>query len=114
MKIINNNSDKAMLLNIGSKIARYRLNRNMTQRALAGEAGVSLPTVQRAEKGRSIQLVKLLRILRALDLLANFDILVPESVVSPLQQFKMNGKQRQRASVVKQDKGGKAWEWGDN
>ena len=71
---------------LGQRIARYRLNRNMTQSALAGEAGVSLPTVQRLEGGHSTQATNLIRVLRALRLLGNLDNLVPEPVATALKE----------------------------
>ena len=98
MKIDDNLSDAAVLEELGQRIARYRLNRNMTQGALATESGVSTPTVQRLEKGQSTQASNLIRILRTLKLLENLDALVPEPAISPLQQARMQGKTRQRAS----------------
>ena len=99
--MINNEmSDNAIINEFGSRISRYRLNRNMTQNTLAIEAGVSTPTIQRAESGASIQLVKLIRILRVLNLVGNIEALVPELSISPLQQLKVKGKTRQRASSL--------------
>ena len=79
-------------------MARHRLNRNLTQAALAAQAGVSTPTVQRIEQGNSTQAANLLRILRALKLLDNLEALIPEPPVSPIQQARLRGKLRQRAS----------------
>lgn len=109
-------SDEAVLEEIGGRIARYRLNRNMTQAALATEAGVSVPTVQRAEAGRSIQGMKLLRILRVLGLLENLDALIPEPAASPLQQWHQDGRVRQRASGSGQPSAdaGEEWTWGED
>ena len=98
MKINDTLSDAAVLEELGQRIARYRLNRNMTQGALATESGVSTPTVQRLENGQSTQASNLIRILRTLHLLENLDALVPEPAISPLQQARMQGKTRQRAS----------------
>lgn len=104
-------SDKAILKELGFRISRYRLNKNMTQKALAVEAGVSTPTIQRAESGASIQTVKLIQILRVLNLVENIESLVPELPVSPLQQLKMKGKTRQRAFSLKQKIKGADWSW---
>jgi transcriptional regulator with XRE-family HTH domain len=86
----------------------------MTQEALAKEAGVSLPTVQRIESGRSTQSSNLLRVLRALGLLANLDALVPEPPVSPLKQAKLQGRRRRRASSSRGDDKTPPWSWGDD
>ena len=112
MKIQDKLSDEAVLQELGQRIARYRLNRNMTQDALATEAGVSTPTVQRLENGQSTQASNLIRILRALKLLDNVDALVPEPAISPLQQARMQGKTRQRASSPRKQKAATRWSWG--
>ena len=111
MKIDDNLSDAAVLEELGQRIARYRLNRNMTQGALATESGVSTPTVQRLEKGQSTQASNLIRILRTLKLLENLDALVPEPAISPLQQARMQGKTRQRASSPRKRQTPTRWKW---
>lgn len=114
MKFVEDNSDDATLKELGSRIAQYRLNRNQTQDALAREAGVSKRTLHRVEHGRSTQASNLIRILRVLGLLENLEALIPEPAVSPIQQVKMHGKTRKRAS----SKSAKSeqiapWSWGD-
>lgn len=106
-------SDRAILKELGLRISRYRLNRNMTQSALAIESGISRATVQRVERGASIQLSKLVRILRVLNLITNMDSFVPEPPVSPLQQLEMRGKTRQRAPSLEKDDNETGWSWGD-
>ena len=114
MKFINDLSDDAVLREIGHRIAQYRLNQDKTQAALAQEAGVSNRTIARVEHGDSVQASNIMRILRALQLLENLNTLIPEPAVSPVQQLKMQGKQRQRASS-KPAKSTKEepWSWGD-
>jgi transcriptional regulator with XRE-family HTH domain len=107
-------SDDAALAELGRRVARYRLNRNMTQMALAHEAGVSTPTIQRIEYGQSTQTANLIRILRVLGLLENLDALIPGSVPSPIQQAKLHGQTRQRASSpIKETSKSKTWSWGN-
>ena len=107
-------SDDAVLVELGNRIARYRLNQNLTQDSLASEAGVSKRTLQRIEHGHSAQVTQWIRLLRALDLLENIETLIPEPVMSPIQQVKMLGKVRKRASLPAVRPGGKKpWTWGD-
>ena len=107
-------SDDAALEALGRRLARHRLNRNLTQAALAAQAGVSTPTVQRIEQGHSSQAANLIRILRALGLLDNLDALVPEPPLSPIQQARMRGRIRQRASSSSGEPETPAdWSWGD-
>lgn len=108
-------SDQAVLEELGRRLARYRLNRNLTQEALATEAGISTPTLHRMEHGHSSQTSNLVRVLRALDLLENLDALVPEPVASPVQQLRLEGRTRQRASSKRsRSGGGEPWSWGDD
>ena len=113
MRITNELTDRAVLDEIGTRIARYRINGNMTQATLAEEAGVSRRTVTRVEGGQPVQTPSLTRILRVLGLLENCEILVPEALESPIQRLKTQGGQRQRASrrATKPKKG--KWTWGD-
>ena len=114
MKFVKSNSDDSTLKELGSRIARYRLNRNQTQDALAQEAGVSKRTLHRVEHGHSTQASNLLRILRALSLLENLEVLIPELAISPIQQVKLRGKSRKRASSKTHKSEGKtAWSWED-
>jgi transcriptional regulator with XRE-family HTH domain len=106
-------SDATALGELGHRIAKCRLNRNMTQDALAAEAGVSTPTIQRIEYGRSTQTANLVRVLRALGLLENLEALVPAPAASPLQQAKLRGKERRRASSPSDDQPGQPWTWSD-
>jgi putative transcriptional regulator len=115
MKFNENNSDDTTLKELGNRIAQYRLNRNWTQDALAAEAGVSKRTIHRVEHGGSTQASNLIRILRALRLLENLEILIPEPAISPIQQAKMQGKKRRRASSKSDKPEQKApWSWGDD
>jgi transcriptional regulator with XRE-family HTH domain len=107
-------SDDALLKELGDRLQRNRLNRNMTQAALAKEAGISERTIIRIEQGHSTQLSSLIRLLRSLGLLENMDALVPKPAISPIQQMKVQSKSRQRASSSKTEKASEPWSWGDD
>ena len=49
-------TDGGILEELGKRLRRERLDRNLTQAALAREAGISKPSVERLEAGRSVQL----------------------------------------------------------
>ena len=77
-------SDAATLRELGNRIAQYRLNRNLTQSALATEAGVSKRTIERIEAGSSIQLSTMLQVLRVFKLLEPFGLaLSAEKAAAP-------------------------------
>ena len=108
-------SDHSILEIIGNRIADYRLERNLTQTELAKEAGVSKSTVVRLEDGCSIQLVNLIRVLRALNMLENIDTFLPEIPASPLELIKLKGKRRRRASTKRSKPSPKQdWTWGED
>jgi putative transcriptional regulator len=110
----NISSDDALLKELGDRLQRNRLNRNMTQAALAKEAGISERTIIRIEQGHSTQLSNFIRLLRSLGLLENMDALVPKPAISPIQQMKVQSKSRQRASSSKPEKASEPWSWGDD
>ena len=116
MRISGDTSDRAILRELGSRLARHRLNGNVTQATLAARAGVSTPTVQRIEQGSSTQAANLVRILRALKLLDNLEALIPEPAVSPIQQARLRGRTRRRASSSSSDvrEPSPEWRWEDD
>ena len=108
-------TDDALLGELGAGLERARLERNLTQAQVAEQAGVSKSTLERLEKGASSQLINLIRILRALDLLEGLNQLLPETQFSPIEQVKLRGKARRRASSPKTVRADKTapWRWGD-
>jgi transcriptional regulator with XRE-family HTH domain len=115
MKITKSATDSAILAELGARLARLRLEHNWTQAQLAVEAGVSKRTVERLEAGAvATQLSGFIRVCRVLDVLERFDTLVPEPVPSPLEQLKLRGRQRRRASGGKTlESSAKKWHWRD-
>lgn len=91
--------DKAILAEIGERVSRHRLNRNITQTALAAQAGVARIVVQRLEGGRGCTLENLVRIMRALGQLEQLDAFLQSPELSPLQLAKLQGRRRRRAAV---------------
>lgn len=114
MRITKQATDTVILGELGGRLAKIRLDRNLTQAQLATQAGVSKRTVERLESGAvATQLSGFIRVCRALDLVERFDLLVPEPVPSPVAQLKLGGKQRRRASAPKSaPPAAKKWQWG--
>lgn len=115
MRITKQTTDDAILSELGGRLARIRLERNLTQAQLAEQAGVSKRTVERLESGTvAIQLSGFIRVCRVLDIIERFKVLVPEPVPSPVEQLKLGGRKRRRASATKAVKpSSKTWQWGD-
>jgi transcriptional regulator with XRE-family HTH domain len=108
-------TDEAFLKSFGERLAMVRLEREWTQQKLAKEAKVAKRRVERLESGEvTANLAGLVRVLRALGLLEKLDLLVPEIGHGPMEQLKMQGRRRRRASSKKnQDAKPAVWQWGD-
>lgn len=117
MRISSHTTDPAVVAEIGRRSARIRLDRNLTQAALADEAGVHRNTIDRFEHGESVSLTNFVRIMRALGLLEGFELLLPEPQPSPIEQLKLSGKTRKRARPAPARPSGDSapseWSWGD-
>jgi putative transcriptional regulator len=109
-------SDELILQEIGERLGRTRLERNLTQADLAKAAGISKRTLERLETGAvSTQLTTFIRVCRALGLLQRFDSFITKPLASPLQQLKLQGRKRRRASGTRLEKTSrKKWTWGES
>ena len=119
MRIESQLTDEAVLRDLGERLAGMRLSRNLTQRQLAEQAGLARTLVQRIEGGTPVNTPSLIRVLRALELFDALDRLIPPSSPSPVQELKLRGRRRRRASGAH---GGadepppgedRPWRWGD-
>lgn len=117
MPISKTMSDDAVLQEVGEAISQYRLSINRTQDEVANEAAVGKSTLVRLENATKPPTLKnLVRILRAMGLVENLNLLVPERLPSPLAELKKQEKVRQRARESKKSKAAKPsepWTWGD-
>ena len=114
MKISTGLADEAILSELGRRLARQRLDLQLTQAEAAAQAGVSKRTLERVEAGGSAQLSSLVRILRVLDALPHLENLLPEPGPSPMELLRRRGKTRKRASTRgRVAKKHQPWTWDD-
>ena len=112
-------TDEAVLRELGERLAGVRLSRNLTQRQLAEQAGLARTLVQRIEAGVPVTTPSVIRVLRALDMFDALDRLIPQSSPSPVEELKLRGRRRRRASgthgrAVEPAPGEeRPWRWGD-
>ncbi len=112
-------TDAAVLDELGRRLTRHRLERNWTQAELAAQAGVGQATVQRAERGQSVQMTSMIKLLRTLGLLGALDVAIPESIALPIAQLqRQQRKIRQRAGGPRRghppaQPDEQPWTWGD-
>ncbi|MEJ2444255.1 MAG: helix-turn-helix transcriptional regulator [Exilibacterium sp.] len=95
-------TNSAVAEEIGRRIEQLRLERNITQDDLADAIGVTRKTYAKIEKGQC-KLETLVAALRALGQVNQLEQLVPDTVFSPLELLKREGKKRQRARPEKAD-----------
>jgi transcriptional regulator with XRE-family HTH domain len=91
-------SDRAILREIGGRLRRRRLDKNLSQQTLADLAGLSRTTVSDLERGAPAGMLTLVQVLRALGGLEELDAFLPDPGLSPLELARMKGRERQRAS----------------
>ncbi len=118
MRITPNLSDEAVLGELGSRLERIRLERNLTQRELAALAGVERKAIQRIESGAPVTMTSLVRIMRALGLTDALEELLPPSTPSPVELLELSGRRRRRASGSRRRPArppgeSTPWRWGD-
>jgi len=116
MLIRDNISDDLVLRELGKRLARTRLEKNLSQADLAKEAGVSKRTVERAEAGEPVKSNSLIRVLRGLGQLEVLDRLVPEPLPSPVERLRLQGRRRRRAGTprtARETTPTEPWRWGD-
>lgn len=100
---ISNLSDKAILSEIGNFIAHRRVQLQITQAELAEKAALSRSTISLVERGESISLNNLLKILRILDALYVLQSFVVQEQESPLALAKEEQKKKAKRVSRTQD-----------
>lgn len=97
---------------IGGRLAQLRLARNVTQEALARDAGISLRTLRRLEAGSPCGLDSVLRVALALGVADAIASAVPASDIRPIERVATRGAERRRARPAKGE-ADTAWSWGE-
>lgn len=89
-------TNNAIAAELGNRLERLRLERNIPQQTLAAEIGITPKSYRQLVAGGG-KLENMIAALRALNLLEQLDNFLPDTPPSPLEQLKLRGKQRQRA-----------------
>jgi transcriptional regulator with XRE-family HTH domain len=95
---------------LGQKIKLYRIMKEMSQQDLEDKTGISKRSISRLEQGESVQLENLFKILLALGLGENIELLVPDQTKRPSFYLEKsdNRPKRVRKKTKKND-----FKWGD-
>ena len=112
MNINNNMDEKIALKEISERIKQYRIAYPMTQKELAERSMVSLRSISRFENGEDITMSNLIKLLKALGLGGNLEVLVPDYTKRPSYYIQHEGK-RMRVGKKKNAVNTNTWKWGD-
>lgn len=94
-------SDAALLKKIGGFVKASRIEQNLTQDEVAERAAISRSTLSLLERGESIALTNLLKVLRVLDALYVLEHFQQVKPISPMQLAKEDEIKWKRASKSK-------------
>ena len=94
-------SDNALTETIGAFVKFHRLNQNKTQKEVSYAAGISRSTLSLLERGETVMLSTVIKVLRVLDLLYIMDVFKIQEQISPIELAKLEQQKRQRASNKK-------------
>lgn len=99
---------------IGQRLARLRLARNVTQADLAERAGIAVRTLRRLEAGEPSTLDTFLRVAAVLDLEEAILSALPAGDIRPIERVSQKGRERQRARVPSEQPRTSTWTWGED
>ena len=95
---------------LGQKIKTYRIMKEMSQQDLEDKTGVSKRSISRLEQGESVQVDNLFKILLALELGDNIELLVPDQTKRPSFYLeKTEDKPKRVRKKIKKSE----FKWGD-
>lgn len=95
---------------LGQKIKIYRIMNEMSQQDLEDKSGVSKRSISRLEQGESVQVDNLFKILLALGLGNNIELLVPDQTKRPSYYLE---KAESKPKRVRKKTGKSVFKWGD-
>ena len=98
------------IVELGKKIKTYRIMKDLSQEDLSDKTGISKRSISRLEQGESIQMDNLFKILIALDLGDNIDLLVPDQTRRPSYYLENPDSRPQR---VRKKRVKTTFKWGD-
>ena len=95
---------------LGQKIKTYRIMNEMSQQDLEDKSGVSKRSISRLEQGESVQVDNLFKIIIALGLGDNIELLVPDQTKRPSYYL---GKTENKPKRVRKTMQKNEFKWGD-
>ena len=102
-----NQSPARIILFLGQRFKATRIALQITQQEVSEKTGISLSTIRRFENGLTfnLTLAHFIAMLQAIGFADNLEDTIPEMLPDPNLLFKMQNKQRKRASHGKRSIG---------
>ena len=106
-------SDEKILMEIGERLKAERIRSGYTQSTLAKESGVAKSTIERLEKGESVQFLNLIKILRALNRVNSLDLLLPSKQKTPMEYVNSPAEADRKRFRISEKHQEYTFKWGD-
>lgn len=102
-----NQSPARIILFLGQRFKATRIALQITQQEVADKTGISITTIRRFENGLTfnLTLAHFIAMLQAIGFADNLDEVIPEMLPDPNELFRLQNKQRKRASHGKRSNG---------
>ena len=97
MKINNYSSTNDIKNELAKRFKAYRLSLNFSQEYISLKSGVSIGTIKSFEKDGTISQDNFVKLLRVVNLLDNYDLLIPSLGLNTIDLHKL-GHEKQRVS----------------
>ncbi len=105
-------TSQAILAQLAERVKKYRIDMNLSQAEFSQKAGISLKSVTNFENGSDVKFSNFIKILKALELADNLELLVPDVSKRP-SSFLASEKQRQRVRKSNKKEESNTFTWGD-
>lgn len=112
MKITGYESEWIILKELGTRIKQHRIALDITQFDLAQKCGISISTETRIENGDDSKMSNYIKIMTALGIIDNINILIPEEQLDYKAIFEERPSRKRASSSRKKQKS--TWVWEDD
>lgn len=108
-------TSRSALVEMGARLRAYRIDYPLSQDELSDKSGISVRSISRLENGEDMQLGNFIKLLMALDLDSNLDMLIPDPKMRPSYYVKeATEPYRKRATKKSKSHFDSEPKWGDD
>jgi transcriptional regulator with XRE-family HTH domain len=104
----------AHIEDLGERLAKYRLSRNLRQSDIASKAGISRGVIARLEAGQGGTVDSLVRVMKALDIDDRIVNIIPDARISPLDTRQTKPPRQRSRPQAESDLPTEPWTWAED